>query len=180
MTLESFLNLSTEALEGMTMKELRTAAHSGFATLNKRISRLEKADEIATDALDKAKREGGRFRQAGLDRDELIEEIQRAQRFGQSSMSTVKGARTKQRWREEQGLTGRLSDLIREALRMWEDGEIAPWSDSPKEIVDAVKNFVEENADRDLSDYTDRELVFMIFDGDMPDDGEMLEEWEFV
>ena len=180
MTIASFLDLTAEAMENMSMRELRAAAHSGFASLNKRINRLEKGDNIATDALDRAMREGGKFTQAGLDKDELIEEIQRAQKFGRSSTSTIKGAKAKQQWREDVGLTGRLSDIIREALRMWEDGEIAELVESPKEIVDAVKNYVEENADRNLSDYTDAEIVMMIFGGGVPVEDETTKEWREV
>ena len=177
MTIASFLDLTVEDLESMSMRELRSAAHSGFASLNKRINRLEAGDNIATDALDRVMREGGKFKQAGLDKDELIEEIQRAQKFGRTSTSTIKGAKAKQEWRESEGLTGRLSDIIREALRMWEDGEIAEWVESPKELVDAVKNYVAENADRNLADYTDAEIVMMIFGGGEPIKGETIEEW---
>lgn len=179
MKLQSFLDLTAGDLESMSMKELRAAAHSGFASLNKRVDRLQGGDNIARDAIDKVMREGGKFRQAGLNKDQLIDEIQRAQRFGGSKTSTIKGAEKVQQEREELGLGGRVSDLIREALAMWDNGEIGEWTESPKDIVDAVKHFVEENDDRNLGDYTDHEIVNMIF-GVGEDPGESLGEWDLL
>lgn len=171
MTLAQSLNLSTDDLMNMNMKELRSVGKTIFGGMNKRISRLEQAENIAEDALNKARAEG-RFSAKGKDKDRLINEIRRAQRFGKNPTSTVSGARQVFESRKGNGITGRETSIINTWLRMVDNGEVVYSSQS--EIVAQVKGYASVVSELDFSEYSDEEVVYMIIGGQTP--GEMVGE----
>ena len=164
MTLAQSLDLSTNDLKNMNMKELRQTAKTLFSGMNKRIKRLEtvikKGENIAEDSLSKVKREGGKFKSGGKDKDRLINEIRRAQRFGRMETSTIKGAKKIFESRKGEGITGRETSIINTWIVMVDDGEIRYRTRS--EIVAQVKGYSNVVTDLDFSEYTDEEIVRMI------------------
>lgn len=167
MTLADALDLSTNDLKNMNIKELRQTAKTLFSGLNKRVKRLEtaikKGENIAEDALSKVRREGGKFKSGDKDKDRLINEIRRAQRFGRMETSTIKGAKKVAEERKGEGITGRETSIINTWLRMIDEGEVVYRTRS--EVVAQVKGYSEVVSDLDFSEYTDEEIVRMIDNG---------------
>lgn len=84
--------LSPSALSRKDLKKVREVAEREFANANRRIKRLQEAGLYSVSPAIASLGNQAKFSRKGLDKDELIVEIQRARQFMRESTSTVRGA----------------------------------------------------------------------------------------
>lgn len=100
MTLEQFMKLDQNDFYKMSDKELKQIVSSIGKTLNKRISRLSSSSSVSQDSVRFINETGGKFGVRGKDKEELIDEAIREQKFNNSPTSRFNKARQVKQERE--------------------------------------------------------------------------------
>lgn len=104
-----FNELSGLQLDKLSYKELSKLVSEQSKISNKRLTRIQSTKDAAKDAVKSVEKSGGRFHASGRNKQQLVKEAKRIQRFNRAKTGTVKGAKAVTAQRQKQ-VTGESAE----------------------------------------------------------------------